>query len=77
VPASNRGRPSSSSSARPTTPRVIPYETFDRDDVPPLYAWKSAKRIRQIHFMAEDELGFWERYGYNNHADPRQEERFL
>jgi len=27
--------------------------------------------------MAEDELGFWERYGYNNHADPRQEERFL
>jgi len=27
--------------------------------------------------MAEDELGFWERYGYNNHADPRQEERCL
>ncbi len=44
--------------------------------VPHLYFWKSAKWLRGIEFMANDKLGFWERYGYNNHADPWQEERY-
>ena len=44
--------------------------------VPKRYFWKSAKWIRGLQFLAEDRLGFWERYGYHNDADPWQEERF-
>lgn len=44
--------------------------------VPKKYFWKSAKWLRGLEFMAEDQLGFWERYGYNNHADPWKEERY-
>lgn len=44
--------------------------------VPKRYAWKSAKWIRSVEFMAEDRPGFWERYGYSNSADFRKEERF-
>ena len=44
--------------------------------VPKKYFWKSAKWVREIEFMAEDRLGFWERTGYNNVADPWRELRF-
>ncbi len=44
--------------------------------VPKLYLWKSAKWVRGLEFMAEDRPGFWEQYGYHNHGDPWQEERF-
>ena len=44
--------------------------------VPKRYFWKSAKWIRGLQFMPQDMLGFWERYGYNNNADPWKEERF-
>ncbi len=44
--------------------------------VPKKYFWKSAKWLRGLEFMPQDKLGFWERYGYNNHADPWQEERY-
>jgi DMSO/TMAO reductase YedYZ molybdopterin-dependent catalytic subunit len=44
--------------------------------VPKKYAWKSAKWVRGIEFLPEDRLGFWERYGYHNDADPWKEERF-
>jgi DMSO/TMAO reductase YedYZ molybdopterin-dependent catalytic subunit len=44
--------------------------------VPKRYFWKSAKWIRGLEFLDHDQLGFWERYGYNNSADPWQEERF-
>ena len=44
--------------------------------VPKLYLWKSAKWVRGLEFMAEDRSGFWEQYGYHNHGDPWQEERF-
>jgi DMSO/TMAO reductase YedYZ molybdopterin-dependent catalytic subunit len=47
-----------------------------RSLVPKKYFWKSAKWLRGIEFLDEDRLGFWERYGYNNHADPWQEERY-
>jgi DMSO/TMAO reductase YedYZ molybdopterin-dependent catalytic subunit len=43
---------------------------------PKLYLWKSAKWVRGLEFMAEDRSGFWEQYGYHNHGDPWQEERF-
>ncbi len=44
--------------------------------VPSKYFWKSAKWLRGLEFLAQDKLGFWERYGYNNHADPWKEERY-
>jgi DMSO/TMAO reductase YedYZ molybdopterin-dependent catalytic subunit len=44
--------------------------------VPKRYFWKSAKWIRGLQFLTQDQLGFWERYGYHNDADPWQEERF-
>lgn len=44
--------------------------------VPQLYAWKSAKWLAGIEFLAEDRPGFWERNGYHMHGDPWREERF-
>jgi len=44
--------------------------------IPQLYAWKSAKFISRIDFLAEDEPGYWEKRGYSNTADPWLEERF-
>ena len=44
--------------------------------VPKRYFWKSAKWIRGLEFLPADRLGFWERYGYNNSADPWKEERY-
>ncbi|MHB8398635.1 MAG: sulfite oxidase-like oxidoreductase [Candidatus Limnocylindrales bacterium] len=44
--------------------------------VPKRYFWKSAKWIRGLEFLDHDILGFWERYGYHNDADPWKEERF-
>jgi DMSO/TMAO reductase YedYZ molybdopterin-dependent catalytic subunit len=43
---------------------------------PGKYFWKSAKWLRGLEFLAHDKLGFWERYGYNNNADPWKEERY-
>jgi DMSO/TMAO reductase YedYZ molybdopterin-dependent catalytic subunit len=44
--------------------------------VPKRYFWKSAKWVRALEFLDRDVLGFWERYGYHNDADPWREERF-
>jgi DMSO/TMAO reductase YedYZ molybdopterin-dependent catalytic subunit len=44
--------------------------------VPKWYFWKSAKWIRRIEFMAEDETGFWEDRGYHNEGDPWKEQRY-
>lgn len=44
--------------------------------VPLQYAWKSAKWLRKIEFVAEDAPGCWERCGYHNHGDTWTEERF-
>ncbi|NTU82179.1 MAG: sulfite oxidase-like oxidoreductase [Chloroflexales bacterium] len=43
---------------------------------PGKYFWKSAKWLRGLEFAGHDKLGFWERYGYNNNADPWKEERY-
>jgi DMSO/TMAO reductase YedYZ molybdopterin-dependent catalytic subunit len=44
--------------------------------VPRLYAWKSAKWLKRIELVSEDEPGFWERAGYHDVGDPWNEERF-
>lgn len=44
--------------------------------VPHLYAWKSAKWINGLEFLAEMELGFWERNGYHKRGEPFAEERY-
>ena len=44
--------------------------------VPKRYFWKSAKWIRGLELLDHDQLGFWERYGYSNAADPWKEERY-
>src|SRR5688572_1532170 len=44
--------------------------------VPKKYFWKSSKWVRGLEFLDHDQLGFWERYGYNNDADPWKEERY-
>ena len=44
--------------------------------VPHLYFWKSAKWLKGLEFIARDEPGFWERYGYHMRGDPWKEERY-
>lgn len=44
--------------------------------LPRRYFWKSAKWLEAVEFRAQDQLGFWERNGYNNSADPWREERY-
>lgn len=44
--------------------------------IPSRYFWKSAKWLTAIELSAVDKPGFWERYGYHNDADFRQEQRY-
>ena len=44
--------------------------------IPGKYFWKSAKWLRGIELSANDQPGFWERYGYHNDADPFKEQRY-
>jgi DMSO/TMAO reductase YedYZ molybdopterin-dependent catalytic subunit len=44
--------------------------------VPHLYFWKSAKWVRGLHLVADDEPGFWESVGYHNYGDPWREQRY-
>ena len=44
--------------------------------VPKKYAYKSAKWVRKLKFTEKQELGYWEKRGYSNTADPWKEERY-
>ncbi|MBE9160153.1 sulfite oxidase-like oxidoreductase [Nodosilinea sp. LEGE 06152] len=44
--------------------------------VPHLYAWKSAKWVNGVEFLAQPALGFWERNGYHHRGEPWAEERY-
>ena len=44
--------------------------------VPHLYAWKSAKWVRGLEFLAQDAPGFWEQNGYHIYGDPFKEQRY-
>jgi DMSO/TMAO reductase YedYZ molybdopterin-dependent catalytic subunit len=57
-------------------PLAQPHGAPVRALVPDLYFWKSAKWLTGIKFVTQDEPGYWEVRGYNNHADPWQEERY-
>ncbi len=43
--------------------------------VPKRYFWKSAKFLRRLEILDEEQQGFWELNGYHNDGDPFQEER--
>jgi DMSO/TMAO reductase YedYZ molybdopterin-dependent catalytic subunit len=44
--------------------------------VPHLYFWKSAKWIKGLTMMKDDDPGFWEQNGYHIYGDPWQEQRY-
>jgi DMSO/TMAO reductase YedYZ molybdopterin-dependent catalytic subunit len=44
--------------------------------VPHLYFWKSAKWVRGLRLMGDDEPGFWESLGYHLYGDPWREQRY-
>ncbi|GAA1987911.1 sulfite oxidase-like oxidoreductase [Catenulispora subtropica] len=44
--------------------------------VPHLYLWKSAKWVRGIQLLMQDEPGFWESAGYHDYGDPWREQRY-
>lgn len=44
--------------------------------MPHKYAYKGAKWVDGVEFLAEPERGFWEKRGYSNTADPWNEERY-
>jgi DMSO/TMAO reductase YedYZ molybdopterin-dependent catalytic subunit len=44
--------------------------------VPHLYFWKSAKWVRGLTVLPDDEPGFWEQLGYHDRGDPWREQRY-
>jgi DMSO/TMAO reductase YedYZ molybdopterin-dependent catalytic subunit len=38
--------------------------------IPQLYAWKSAKWIKGVRFLENDQAGFWEEGGYHMRGNP-------
>jgi DMSO/TMAO reductase YedYZ molybdopterin-dependent catalytic subunit len=44
--------------------------------VPHLYLWKSAKWVKGLTLMPDNEPGFWESLGYHLYGDPWQEQRY-
>ncbi|MFY1694181.1 sulfite oxidase-like oxidoreductase [Solwaraspora sp. WMMA2101] len=44
--------------------------------VPHLYFWKSAKWVRGLRLLLDDEPGFWETAGYHDYGDPWREQRY-
>jgi len=44
--------------------------------VPHLYFWKSAKWVRGLQLLPDDQPGFWERLGYHDRGDPWREQRY-
>ena len=66
---------------------IVAYKLFDepltrehgwpaRLIIPNLYGWKGAKFLKGLKFTVEDEPGFWEVRGYNNHGEVWSEERY-
>ncbi len=43
---------------------------------PKKYAWKGSKWVKEIIFLPQDQLGFWELRGYSNTAEPWYDDRY-
>ena len=43
---------------------------------PHKYAYKGAKWVKGVEFLTEPELGYWEKRGYSDSANPWNEERY-
>jgi len=43
---------------------------------PHKYAYKGAKWVKGVEFLTEAELGYWEKRGYSDSANPWNEERY-
>ncbi|MFW5940011.1 MAG: molybdopterin-dependent oxidoreductase, partial [Halolamina sp.] len=43
---------------------------------PHKYAYKGAKWVKGVEFLTDPELGYWERRGYSDSANPWNEERY-
>lgn len=56
--------------------RVVVGSFANGSEAKSTYFWKGGKWLRGLEFRADDQLGFWEKAGYNNNADPWREERF-
>lgn len=56
--------------------RVVVGSFADRSEGTTAYFWKGGKWLRGLEFRVDDQLGFWERNGYNNEADPWREQRY-
>lgn len=56
--------------------RIVVGSFADRSESETKYFWKGGKWLRGLEFRADDAPGFWEVNGYNNNADPWEEERF-
>jgi DMSO/TMAO reductase YedYZ molybdopterin-dependent catalytic subunit len=56
--------------------RVVVGSFADRREAKTAYFWKGGKWLRGLEFRSDDQLGFWERAGYHNNADPWEEQRF-
>jgi DMSO/TMAO reductase YedYZ molybdopterin-dependent catalytic subunit len=56
--------------------RVVVGSFQDRSESWNAYFWKGGKWLRGLEFKTSDQLGFWERNGYHNEADPWKEQRF-
>ncbi len=59
-------------------PLSVPHGYPLRIVAPSRYFYKSVKWVREIRFLANDVLGYWERAGgYHNNADFWREERYV
>ena len=63
------------SSGSPTASRSRPSTGPGAPPVPHLYFWKSAKWVRGLRFMEDNEPGFWEVNGYHSYGNPWREQR--
>ena len=74
--SAKRPMPAPAVIAAPSAPVSREHGGPARVIIPKLYAWKGAKFVKTITFLAEDRLGFWEVRGYHAVGDPWKEERY-
>ena len=58
-------------------PLSVPHGYPLRVVAPSRYFYKSVKWVHEIHFLAQDVIGYWERGGYHNNADFWREQRYV